>query len=618
MLRISLQPQIKSRIILCLSLLTSGCSTHSDLSSNYFLAETSFALLFAYSGEAFIPSPEFRAYKLESPLAPFTDFTGSVKLSAYSDSECTKAAPGTLTVATNPFPFTSGIAAFSSVSYALSSGAEGLIYLSGSIESDHFQTCGVSHSIIQHFNTGTGSIHFGFPGAAGFGTATTVHDQGMVQKITSAGNYIVAGNSKNAAAGTELALWRYLPTGTLDTTFNTTGHLSTGSPGAAGAAGAAEVETPVDLQIDSAGKYVVLGTSKNAAGGIELAVWRYNSDGTPDATFGTSGIFHKSTPGITGRNPAASVNDLPKAMIIDSEGNIIITGTSQNAGNGYEFFVARLTPLGVLDSSFGTTGVYHYGTTGVAGAINAAENDIGYGIQIASNGNYVIAGTSAYSGGGTELTLWKVSRTGLTLDTSFGNSGTVTYGTTGVALGTGANLSDVGRTLQIDASDSIIIAGASQNPTGGTEMAMWRYLSNGTLDTSFSTTGALHFNSTQGAAGGTGASENDMGLSLTIDTRYSFYTVAGTSVNASGGTQAALWRYTFLGKLDTKFNTVGSAVTPSVGTAGGLTAATVYDTANSLQLDAYGTYIVAGSTLNSSGGIELAIWRYLIIGLPDL
>jgi uncharacterized delta-60 repeat protein len=171
--------------------------------------------------------------------------------------------------------------------------------------------------------------------------------------------------------------------------------------------------------------------------------------------------------------------------------------------------------------------------------------------------------------------------------------------------------------VQIDASDSIVITGSSKNPAGGTEMAMWRYLSSGSLDTSFAATGALHFGSTQGAAGATGASENDVGLSFAIDTRYGFYIVTGPSVNASGGTQGALWRYTTSGTLDTTLNAVGTAVTLPVGAAGGKTAATVLDQTNFLQLDAYGTYIVVGSTKNSSGGTELAIWRYLIVGLPD-
>jgi uncharacterized delta-60 repeat protein len=609
--------QIKALQYVCLGVLLPACSTHSDVGANYFLAETSIALLFAYSGETFVPSPEFRVYKLQTPLTAFTDFPHSVHLSVFADSSCKIPAPGTLTIGTNPLPFTDGIASFPNVSYALPNGSEGLIYLSGSIANDNFSSCGLSHSIIQHFNAGMGSTHFGFPGAAGSGTAATVLDRAIAQQITSAGAYIVAGTTRNADAGTELALWRYLPTGALDTTFNTVGYLTSGSPGVAGATLASEVETPVDLQIDSSGRYVVLGTSKNSTGGTELTLWRYLANGTIDTTFGTAGRYHTGAPGLTGRSPASAVDDLPKAMTIDSSGNIIITGTSENLTGGMELFVVRLTSLGTLDSSFGSGGIYHYGATGAAGATSTSENDIGYGIKIAANQGYVVAGTSAYSGGGTELALWKVVSSGLGLDSSFGTNGKVIYGNTGVASGTGGNLSDIGRALQIDSSDSIIVAGSSQNSAGGIEMAMWRYLSNGSPDTSFSSSGALHFGST-GAAGATGANENDVGYSFAIDTRYQFYIVAGSSANNSGGTQASLWRYSFAGTLDPTFNLVGSTVTLPVGTAGGRSPATVFDTANSLKLDAYGTYIVVGSTLNGSGGTELAIWRYLIVGIPDV
>ncbi|MEO5970181.1 MAG: hypothetical protein ABIQ95_09660 [Bdellovibrionia bacterium] len=606
----------KAVAVVCLSAFLSACSTHTNVGENYFLAETSIALLFAYSGETFVPSPEFRVFKLQTPLTAFTDFSYPVRLSAFSDSSCKTAAPGTLTVGTNPLPFTDGIASFPNVSYALANGAEGLIYLSGSIANDNFSSCGLSHSIIQHFNTGTGSIHFGAPGAAGSATAASVADQAIAQQITSAGAYIVAGTTRNPDGGTEMALWRYLPTGALDTTFNTVGYVSSGSPGVAGAPSATELDIPVDLQIDSSGRYVVLGTSKNTTG-TELALWRYNSNGSIDTNFGSSGRYHTDSPGLTGRVPASAVLDLPKAMVIDSSGNIIVTGTSKNVTGGSELFVARFTSLGVLDGSFGSGGIYHFGSTGTAGATSTSENDIGYGIKIAANRGYVIAGTSAYSGGGTELALWKVLSSGLGLDSNFGTSGKVLYGTTGLASGTGINLSDIGRSVQIDSSGSIVISGSSQNSLGGIEMAMWRYLSNGSPDTSFAGSGALHFGPT-GLAGATGASENDVGRSFAIDPRYKFYIIAGSSVNASGGTQVGLWRYTFTGTLDPTFNLAGTAVTLPVGTAGGKTPSTVFDTANSLKLDAYGTYIIVGSTLNGSGGTELAIWRYLIIGIPDI
>ena len=602
------------------ALLLSACSTHSDARSNYFLAETSIALLFAYSGETFVPSPEFRVFNLVSPLTAYTDFTDSVRLTAYSDSTCKTAAPGTLTAATNPMPFTSGVSSFPTTSYTLANGAEGLIYLSGTIASDNFSTCGLSHSIIQHFNKGTGFTHFGAPGAAAGTTSATVADTAVVQRITPTGSYLVAGTSKDALGGTRLALWQYLPTGALDTTFNTVGYLTAGGTGVAGASGANQVDTPVDLQIDSSGKTVLVGTSKNPTGGTELAVWRLNTDGTLDTTFGTGGKFHTGSPGLTGRTPASAVKDLPKAMTLDSNGNLLITGTSQNLLNGYEMFVARITSLGALDLTFATNGVYHFGTTGLGGASNAAALDVGNGIKISANGSSVIVGSTSSSGGGNSLAIWKLNSTGSSLDSSFGSNGngTVTYGTTGVALGTGANLSDVGKSLLIDSSDRIVIVGSSRNPAGGTEMAMWRYLSAGTLDTGFASSGALHFSSTAGTAGATGASENDVANSLVVDTRYSFYIAAGTSTNASGGTQAALWRYSLNGTLDPTFNSIGSAATPSTGATGLMTATTVRDQANAIQLDAYSTYIVVGSSLNSSGGTELAIWRYLIIGIPDV
>jgi len=594
-----------------------GCSTKPKSNPNYFIAETSEALLFAYSGEAFLTAPEVRVYQLVSPLTLFTDFANSVQLSAYQDSSCQNEATGTLTLQSNPMPFSEGIADFDNASYTVAPpGLESLIYFSSVIPADGTHTCGVSHSIIQHFNKGVGSLHGGFPGASGNGTAATVADVGLVHRITSSGNYLIAGTSKNASNGTELALWQYLPNGSLDTSFNTTGYYSSGSSGVAGAGGASEQEIPADIQFDPSGNFFVVGSSKNAAGGSELAVWKIKSTGILDTSFGTGGTFHLGA-GITGASGAA-ISDFPKAMQIDSFQNLVITGTSQNPSNGSEMFVVRMTSQGTLDPSFGNGGIYHSGNPGLAGASGSSENDVGNGIQIAHDGNYFIVGSSTYSGGGTELAIWKLSSSGQSLDSSFGGTGSVISGTTGAAQGTGAHLADVGKAVQLDSSGKLVITGSSQNASGGTEMAIWRYQSNGSLDTQFNSSGIVHSGSTSGAAGATGVNESDTGVNIGIDTRYNFYIVGGDSKNAAGGHQGALWRYNLDGSVDKTLALKGTATTLPTGAAGGQTAATVNDQVNYFLLDSFGTYILVGSTLNSSGGTELAVWRYLLSGTPDI
>jgi uncharacterized delta-60 repeat protein len=239
---------------------------------------------------------------------------------------------------------------------------------------------------------------------------------------------------------------------------------------------------------------------------------------------------------------------------------------------------------------------------------------VGNALQIDSQGNYLLVGASVLAGTSTELAVWKLTSTG-SLSAGFGNAGIVTFGSVGAAQGSGANLADVGRSLQIDANGNLIISGSSKNSSGGIEMAVWQYSSSGILASTFGATG--YFVS-GGAAGAVGASMLDVGTSVAIDSLTNTYVVSGTSVNASGGTQTSIWRLTTSGALDSAFNNIGVAVTSSSGAASGMNATTVNDTSASVQVDAYGTYILVGAAKNSAGGTQLAIWRYLPLGTLDI
>jgi hypothetical protein len=56
-------------------------------------------------------------------------------------------------------------------------------------------------------------------------------------------------------------------------------------------------------------------------------------------------------------------------------------------------------------------------------------------------------------------------------------------------------------------------------------------------------------------------------------------------------------------------------VTPETGTDEHMTASTVLDESLSIALDEVQTYTIVGSSKNSTGGTEMAIWRFLNPGL---
>ena len=95
------------------------------------------------------------------------------------------------------------------------------------------------------------------------------------------GKILVAGDA-GSASGVDFALVRYLPTGTLDSTFGTDGKVFTDFEGRNDHAFA------MALQPD--GKMVVVGESAIPFGsGSAFALARYLPDGSPDPTFGTNG-----------------------------------------------------------------------------------------------------------------------------------------------------------------------------------------------------------------------------------------------------------------------------------------------------------------------------------------
>ena len=79
-----------------------------------------------------------------------------------------------------------------------------------------------------------------------------------------------------------MVIWRYTPDGDLDTTFGTNGIVV--HDGAAGQANS--IDAGRSLAIDSFGRILVVGVSRNTAGNDDMVIWRYTPDGDLDTTFG--------------------------------------------------------------------------------------------------------------------------------------------------------------------------------------------------------------------------------------------------------------------------------------------------------------------------------------------
>jgi len=189
-------------------------------------------------------------------------------------------------------------------------------------------------------------------------------------------------------------LARYNSDGSLDLTFGVGGKV-TGAPPSGWF-------TAVAIQAD--GRIVAAGRGDTSD---DFVVSRYNTDGSPDVTFGTGGTVVTDFGGV----------DHLWGLAIQADGKIVAVGT----GGNFHFALARYTSDGHLDPSFDGDGM-------VITPFSEEGFDQAGTVVIQTNGKIVVAG-SARLGPFTEFDYsFAVARynTDGGLDPTFGTGGRVT------------------------------------------------------------------------------------------------------------------------------------------------------------------------------------------------
>jgi uncharacterized delta-60 repeat protein len=119
---------------------------------------------------------------------------------------------------------------------------------------------------------------------------------------------------------------------------------------------------------------VAAGSADHGANSYDFALARYNANGSLDNTFSGNGKVYTDFGG----------SDTAYAVAIQSNGKIVAAGG--NNGSIGDFVLARFTPNGSLDSSFGTAGKVITDFSG--------NGDLAYAMAIQGNGKIVAAGSS--------------------------------------------------------------------------------------------------------------------------------------------------------------------------------------------------------------------------------
>lgn len=260
---------------------------------------------------------------------------------------------------------------------------------------------------------------------------------GLVQ---SDGKPVVAGSVSLTPGDWDFTMVRYTTTGALDTTFSGDGkaQFNLGQ----GSLGAGSSDSLLAIAQQSTGKFVLFGSYNNNYFGMI----RVNTDGSLDTTFGTSGV-------VTG-----DIVSTAGTMAIQPDDKIVAVGSK--GGVTPQFLVMRYNADGSLDTTFGTNGV----------VTTDCGNSYGYatGVAIDSAGRIIVAGLTSDMNNVRRVALLRYSSTGV-LDTDFGTAGISTAGP-----GTGnESLAKVA----LDANGKIVAAGTAKGDSTFQEAYVARYKS---------------------------------------------------------------------------------------------------------------------------------------------
>ena len=224
---------------------------------------------------------------------------------------------------------------------------------------------------------------------------------------------VIAGMANNGTTN-DFAIARLNLDGTYDTTFNPAGAV----PGQVTTDLQAAFDVINAVAIDANNKIVVAGTSNYAAlnpatGNNQIAVARYNDDGSLDMTFNATGAL-PGNPGVALVSVVGNINTNGFALALDSAGNIVVAGTT-NTGTNTEMVVVRLTPEGHLDPTF-TGNIFQPGIL----TININNNvDVAFAVTIGELDSIFVAGYTTESTG-IAIALAKITPLGV-LDQTFVN-----------------------------------------------------------------------------------------------------------------------------------------------------------------------------------------------------
>jgi len=244
--------------------------------------------------------------------------------------------------------------------------------------------------------------------------------------------------------------------GSLDLSFNGKGYIETDF---------SITSRVYGIAVQSDGKIVACGSSY--FNGYNIAMARYNSDGSPDTDFGQSGTGHFS-------HVFGASDEFVTDVVLQPDGKILISGYTNTSGSYLSnSFVARFNEDGSFDNTFSSDGIQ---------IINVSDFDNANSIFLQEDGKILVYGTSNSGSGSNNLCVSRLLENGQ-IDLSFGSSGTT-------IIDVDDESHDYGEGIGVS-NGNIYLAGLSYSDTDN--IVVLKLDSSGHLDNSFGDNGVTSF-----------------------------------------------------------------------------------------------------------------------------
>lgn len=346
--------------------------------------------------------------------------------------------------------------------------------------------------------------------------------------LQSDGKLIVGGQFTSYNGTSRPYIARLNSDGSLDTGFSSTGSGLNGQVYA--------------VSVQSDGKVLAGGGFSFYHGTSRAGVARLNSNGSLDTSFALAG---------------SGFNNQVYSLSLQSDGRVLVGGLYTSYNSTARSYIARLNTNGSLDTSFAQTG------SGLDGLVST--------VSLQSDGKVVVGGSFASYNGTARPYIARLNSNG-TLDTSFAPAST--------------GFNSATDCLFVQSDGRVVVGGQFTSYDGTSRRRIARLNIDGSLDTSFASTGTA-FNSFVYA------------LAVQSDAKVM---VGGSFTSFNGTSQPSIARINSDGTLDSTFGSVGSGFNNGIQT---------------LSLQSDGKVLVGGQFTSYSGTSRRYIARLLSDGSLD-